>query len=301
MKARQKALISAILILAALLPVLVESREIHTDTTLFNVTITASGGGIIGTDDTNYSVVIGEPVVGNASTDTTQFRYGFFYSLSELAGFILTTNIPPGLPVWIYPTNGTQILDDPLVVMLYSAGDGDGDVLTYYLYQNGDFLRTTPGNASKIFSNGNYTVTVAAYDGQDFGSNATTNFTVDVPVADSMDLQSIVILIPFIVAAILLAVAAMLRNTDMEYFRHFLMIISLGMVVPGIGFAFAALSTQSNVSAIESNLTNYLYIIYVLDFFVVGSYVFYLVYRHVMRLRKERVMRMNYSDERSRY
>lgn len=107
----------------------------------------------------------------------------------------------------------------------------------------------------------------------------------------------VIILIPFMVASILMAGAFLIRSDEStRYFRHVLMMLSLGMVIPGIGFAFAALNDTPSANVVESNLTDFLWIIGIIDFFIVGSYVFYLLYLHVRNLRKNKVVRMGYEN-----
>lgn len=80
-------------------------------------------------------------------------------------------NTPPNTPSIIYPiehgnyTNVTSIN--------VSSSDIDGDALTYYIYVNGQLNITTGANATAWnLSDGNYNITISAYDGTDFSENS---------------------------------------------------------------------------------------------------------------------------------
>lgn len=186
MKTHQITPILTIILLLTLFATQVNAGAIQSNVAIFNITITASGGGNLTIGQNTYSVIIGEPVVGNVTTNQSQFRFGFFHSSKSLTDVTVSVNQPPILPTWIYPTNGTVVLDDPLIVLAYSSSDPESDAITYYIYQNGQFIKTSPHNATVELDNGTYNYSVAAFDGSKYSNNATTNFVVDTPLVISL-------------------------------------------------------------------------------------------------------------------
>lgn len=251
MKTYQIIPILAILLILPILSQNVTSAATQSNVAIFNITVTASGGASFNTESSNYSLIIGEPVVGQVNTDKSNISFGFFQAQKTLGGFAVVINQAPNTPIWIYPTNGTLVLDNSLVVLEYTASDDDGDALTYYIYENGTFKETSSGNTSDIFNNGGYSYTVSAYDGSKWSNNATTIFEVDVPLSVDWPLAVIVMYVSSIIFFVFMGIAIKdkqidkiitesgvqekeIRNGLLTLLKMFFILSSPGLVIGGI-------------------------------------------------------------------
>lgn len=282
-------------VMAFLLLPSVQGAAIQTDTTLFNITVSASGYDNFTSDiqNTTYKVLIGEPVVGNVTTGTSQFKFGFFHAQhASFIAFVASTNQAPILPIWIFPQNNTAILDDTLVLLQYSSSDPDGDPITYYVYQNDTFIRTSDTNISVILENGSYNFTVAAFDGSLYSANATTTFKVDVPVAANLDWALPVALLYLGGIAVYLFFGFTLKDKQLEQFisktgmirkevvnpamtilksLYYLSIPAIFLMGFGLGITMAETAGASSESLSIMNLTFIIFsVIYTITIFLIG-------------------------------
>lgn len=113
---------------------------------------------------------------------------------------------------------------------------------------------------------------------------STDNEPDEVEVADQ---TIIIMLIPFFTAAILLTVAFLLKDREDTIAKYVLAILAISMIVPGVGFGFAALNDSPSVAAVETNLVAFLWITYVLSFVVVTYFIARLIWQlHLKKVEK---------------
>lgn len=108
----------------------------------------------------------------------------------------------------------------------------------------------------------------------------------EIKVADE---TIIIMLIPFFTAAILLTVAFLLRESEDIIARTLLSILAIGMIIPGIGFGFAAMNDTPAVSAVQENLEAFLWVTFVITFAVM----IYFVGKLIWKLSLKRIEKIN--------
>ncbi|MBW2974170.1 DNRLRE domain-containing protein, partial [Candidatus Woesearchaeota archaeon] len=123
-----------------------------------NFTIDAAKGSYI-----NFTVI-----VNDTSSNTNQ---------SSL--FITVQNSPPPTATILYPAPNMYTSKQPLDLNITYPAEDDGDSITIYWYVNGILNQTTPANTTLNASDGYYILNASLYDGYNFSSNSSVNFTLD--------------------------------------------------------------------------------------------------------------------------
>ena len=124
-----------------------------------NFTIFKTRGAII-----NFSMIVNDSI----------------NNINQTSFLVTVANTPPGAPAILFPTSDLKSTNTAnLSLNVTFLPDSDSDPVIVYYYINGIINQTSPVNTTLNASEGRYILNVSLYDGIDFSSNATVNFTLD--------------------------------------------------------------------------------------------------------------------------